>query len=225
VQPLDRGGPQALQVMGGDAVSLITTGALTVSPMTLRRVCRLGALVFTLALHMGQDTPASAFPQNSGGFCLGVCFPGFCLFPNHRLRRRVVHCRDVSTMISLMWCFLILRFPLSVCSSHDPCCLSKMKPSVCREGDVIIGGFSSLYSLFQDPEYFWNVSTPSWQRWVTFPVKCFSFPSLSSFHRFIFCDCEEGSLLKLQVVKQMCSEFMFSLLPVSTVHPPLLLFF
>lgn len=124
------------------------------------------------------------FLRSVGGLALvsvSQASPQLCLFPNHRLRRRVVHCRDVSAMISLMWCFLILRFPLSVCSSHDPSCLSKMKPSVCREGDVIIGGFSSLYSLFQDPEYFWNVSTPSWQRWVSFPVKCFSFPSLSSF--------------------------------------------
>lgn len=55
-------------------------------------------------------------------------------------------------------------------------------------------------------------------QWSVFPFLLFP---LSSFHSFIFCDCEEGSLLKLQVVKQMCSEFTFPLLPVSTVHPPL----
>lgn len=104
------------------------------SPMTLRRVCRLGALVFTLALHMGQDTPASAFPQNSGGFCLGICFPGFCLFPNHRLRRRVVHCRDVSAMISLMWCFLILHFLSTVCVQLTRSLLLIQNEAQCLQG-------------------------------------------------------------------------------------------
>ena len=66
VQPQDREGPQVLRLMGGDSASLITTGPLTVSPVTSRRVYRLGALMFALTFHTGRDIPASRFLKAVG---------------------------------------------------------------------------------------------------------------------------------------------------------------
>lgn len=77
------------------------------------------------------------FLRTVGGLALASvsqASPQLCLFPNHRLRRRVVHCRDVSAMISLMWCFLILHFLSTVCVQLTRSLLLIQNEAQCLQG-------------------------------------------------------------------------------------------
>ena len=90
-----------------------------------------------LELDSGMESLPMYFLRTVGGLALASVSqdsPQLCLFPNHRLRRRVVHCRDVSAMISLMWCFLILHFLSTVCVQLTRSLLLIQNEAQCLQG-------------------------------------------------------------------------------------------
>lgn len=62
---------------------------------------------------------------------------------------------DFTVMSFLILLFLALHFPLLVCDSEYVSCAFKMNASVYQDGDLIIGGFFTLYSFIGELPGVW----------------------------------------------------------------------
>lgn len=56
--------------------------------------------------------------------------------------------------MSFLICLLLLHFLHTVCELDYGRCLRFQKPRVCRDGDLVMGGFFPLYELYQESDTF-----------------------------------------------------------------------